>query len=275
MLNPADKPKTLKQALAELTTLKQKPALVPDWRAYLPPGSIWVPGDRGKPDCSICHGLGYISPDVPRGHPLWGKAFPCECWAEESRMESAQRLQAASGLFAPDHGLTWAGIQPRAGIGEGLQAVRSTLAQKWGWVYLHGAPGNGKSLILRTAIAESLRAGVGAVYVRWDAIFDHLRAAYNQPHSDFDERLAAWAAVGVLAIDEIGRARETEWVSEQMHKLLDARYNAACYQRSITLFASNYSTDIFDVSLQSRFQDGRFKVCAVTAPDARPAATKE
>jgi len=84
---------------------------------------------------------------------------------------------------------------------------------------------------------------------------------------------AAWqlAAVGVLAIDEIGRARETEWVSEQMHKLLDARYNAACYQRSITLFASNYSTDIFDLSLRSRFNDGRFRVCAVIAPDLRPA----
>jgi len=31
-MNPNDKPKTLKQALAELTTLEQKPVLVSDWR---------------------------------------------------------------------------------------------------------------------------------------------------------------------------------------------------------------------------------------------------
>ena len=50
-----------------------------DWKVMLPPGSKWEPGKLGKPDCAMCLGLGFVSVDLPLGHPKQGKVLYCEC----------------------------------------------------------------------------------------------------------------------------------------------------------------------------------------------------
>lgn len=54
-------------------------AVSEDWKRMLPPGSKWEPGKLGKPDCAMCLGLGFVSVDLPLGHPKQGKVLYCEC----------------------------------------------------------------------------------------------------------------------------------------------------------------------------------------------------
>ena len=65
-----------------LTTLSEIPAdrkYVPDWRDNLPDGSLWTPGSKGQPGCTICRGTGWMRLNVPTSHPKFGKLQFCEC----------------------------------------------------------------------------------------------------------------------------------------------------------------------------------------------------
>lgn len=62
-----------------------------NWKQRLPKGSKWEPGMLGKPDCAMCLGMGFVSVDLPVGHPKHGKLLYCEC----RRRDDYPRLQNA------------------------------------------------------------------------------------------------------------------------------------------------------------------------------------
>lgn len=72
-----------------------------DWKIMLPPGSKWEPGKLGRPDCAMCYGLGFVSVDLPLGHPKQGKVLYCECRrrADYPRLKTKKQLEdeAAAG----------------------------------------------------------------------------------------------------------------------------------------------------------------------------------
>lgn len=73
--------KTLKDALIDMQASLKNPANRPgvDWRATLPEGSRWMPGDPGKPSCPSCKGTGYVKLNVRVGTPNFGRLFVCDC----------------------------------------------------------------------------------------------------------------------------------------------------------------------------------------------------
>lgn len=77
---PRGKFQTLQQALE---SMKSGARVVDDksndWRAGLPVGSRWRPGDPGRPNCQACKGVGYVTLDVGINHPSFGKLFVCQC----------------------------------------------------------------------------------------------------------------------------------------------------------------------------------------------------
>lgn len=79
---------TLHEALASMKAKSPLAVKGQDWRAALPPGSRWMPGDPGKPSCQMCKGTGYVSLDVGVNSPHFGKLFVCDC----VQPATAQRL---------------------------------------------------------------------------------------------------------------------------------------------------------------------------------------
>ncbi len=59
-------------------------------------------------DCPICNGIGYISYDLPVGHPEFGRAYPCPCRTGESSKEMAK----LSGLSEKDASCACQMLQP-------------------------------------------------------------------------------------------------------------------------------------------------------------------
>lgn len=261
------------KTLSEFITAEQarhasgKP-LVSNWEEYVPAGSRWRPGDIGDANCKVCLGVGYVRVDLSRWHPDFGKLFACDCAAERVQAANTERLQNNAGLVAADIDLAWGNISQTPGIERVIPIVRRTVQRGWGWVFTHGPVGIGKTLLLKTAVAETLRAGRGAVLVLWPDLLDHLRKGYDA--GDYDARLAAWRDAPVLAVDEFGRAKDTEWVREAQVKIFAARYESALAKQTVTLFASNFAPEAAEGWFADRVRDSRFAVAEVFGPSMRP-----
>lgn len=227
-----------------------------------------------SPDCPLCDGGGWVRSDYPVGHEKFGMLEPCPN-LDASRLRSAG--EGKNGLrWDEERGMNWSAVLPVNGAPAAVRIVRNVLAAGYGMVYLHGGPGQAKSLILKVAIAESLRAGNAAAYSRLIDIFDNIKDAFGDDvRESAAQRVNRWSNVPILAIDELDKVNRTDWVSERLFQLLDTRYNDALYQHTITLIASNEPPEALDPYLASRIRDARFDVVHLFGKDMRPRMAKD
>lgn len=225
------------------------------------------------PDCPLCGGAGFVSyNEPPRDSPKWQIWWDKYRYGKHPCPNSTQVFHYDhSGLRPEDEGLMWEFI-----LGEQAQkavrAVRAALARGYGWVYLWGACGTAKTMVLKTAIAASLRDMKPAAYVRMVDLINDLRASYatDNPISDQITRLATWEAIPVLALDEFDRLRDTDYAREARFTIIDRRYEDAVHKHaSVTIFASNSNPNDLDDYLRSRIFDNRFAVIQLKGQDAR------
>jgi DNA replication protein DnaC len=219
------------------------------------------------PGCPVCAGSGYYRTDLPIGHPEFGRLKFCP------RLDLWSLPGAARFGISPQEAqqLTWDRVLATANITSTVEVIRQTLQRGYGWVYLYGGFGVGKSLLLKIAIAQSINAGVEAAYVRMAEILDHLRESYNdQTGLSESSRLDWWASLPVLSIDEFDRLRETTYGEERRFVLMDRRYEAAVNRQSVTLIASNNDPVHLPAYLCDRVSDGRFSVVHLQGSSLRP-----
>lgn len=240
-----------------------------NWKETLPPGSRWMPGDMGDPNCAHCRGLGYVKLALRVGHPDFGKMFTCDCAAEAHAGKIAAQLRAASSLEPDDLDLRYSGMIAAANLKPALKAVQDTIGRGWGWAYVWGRPGNGKTRLIKTAIAEAVKANQPAVYVLWPDMLSHIRQGIDA--GDMDARIERWTSIGILAVDEFSRAKESEWTQEVAARIFSRRYEQAVYRRSVTLFASNFGPEVAAEWVEDRIYDGRFFCIEVQGASMRPA----
>ena len=152
----------------------------------LPPPTSPPPGRStggvGKPDCPHCHGVGYLRKDLPVGHPDFGEAWPCSCWAEDR----VPRLQELSGLTAARRKVRLADIvvEGRPATARMLQACLEFCERPTGILTLWGGVGNGKTMALHGVVNELNRRGIQAVYVTAFALIAHLQEAFDVAHGE-------------------------------------------------------------------------------------------
>jgi DNA replication protein DnaC len=101
---------------------------------------------------------------------------------------------------------------------------------------LYGRPGAGKTHLLVAALRYlALEKGVGGRYVEFMLLLSDIRAGFdaNRGHMEI---LRPLLHVPVLAIDELGKERGTEWERSMLDELISRRFNSGL----ATLFATNY-----------------------------------
>jgi DNA replication protein DnaC len=153
-----------------------------------------------------------------------------------------------------------------------LQAARKMIKDPFGWLYIHGGPGNAKSEVLISIVNEANGSGNGpAMYVTFSHLVNWVREA-NKPGAaeDYIARFDRLLNIKLLAVDEMDKARSTEFADEFRFHFLDERYRQAIRGETQMIFASNSNPDILPIPLWDRIRDGRFKVVENTAPSARP-----
>ena len=81
----------------------------------------------------------------------------------------------------------------------------------------------------------ALEKGVGSRYVEFMLLLSEIKAGFDANRSHMDI-LRPLLSVPVLAIDELGKERGTEWERSMLDELISRRFNSGL----ATLFATNY-----------------------------------
>jgi DNA replication protein DnaC len=140
--------------------------------------------------------------------------------------------------------------------------------------YIHGPNGIGKSYILIAAINEAMINQRSGLYTTTTKLLDALRnthsdvAAFGTEH-DLLEKVRRST---ILAIDEVGRERSTEYAEEKLFDIYNSRYlDAHVYgsnnEAKITLLAGNFPPKELEPYLQSRLQDKNSRVIDMSVKD--------
>ena len=104
---------------------------------------------------------------------------------------------------------------------------------------LSGPVGTGKTHLICSALSHLvLERGVMARYIEISLLYADIRRGFNENKSG-GEIIAPLSEVEVLAIDELGKGRGSQFELDTLDELIARRYNAG----RTTLFATNYSLE--------------------------------
>ncbi len=184
--------------------------------------------------CPDCRGTGFVARS---GEPNAVRRR-CRCYVLNERI----RRFAAARIPARHAHCTLVNFEKS---GKNFKSFQSVFA--WSESYrprednrglvLFGEVGRGKTHLLVALLREVIfQHGVSARFVEFSHLIADLKSTFDRG-SGTGELLDPLAKVDVLAIDELGKGRNTEWEGTVVDELISRRYNAA----ATILGTSNYA----------------------------------
>ncbi len=234
-----------------------------------------IPGSNGEiydaPEgdvCPRCQGAGWLSLDVPLGHPSFGRLFKCECSLqvdERQRQREMRRLSQLDGL----EDKTFDAYETESPeLHRALHTMQAYSDSLDGWIVLTGPCGTGKThlaaAVANATLAKSQRTVMFAVV---PDLLDHLRATFDPSRGvDYDERFNAIRNTFLLVLDDLGTENATPWAREKLYQIINHRYN----ERLPTVITTNQREDAIDERILSRMFDTQLsKRIVLNAEDFR------
>ncbi|MCC9078587.1 ATP-binding protein [Litorilinea aerophila] len=225
--------------------------------------------------CPICKGTGYVVPDLPIGHPDFGKAVPCRCQAQARLEKRLRRLQTTSNLAALKH-LTFERFIPEPAhlppdkvfnLRRAYDTCVYFAQNPEGWLLLTGTYGCGKTHLAAAIANARLAQGEAVLFMIVPDLLDHLRATFNpQSEVSYDSLFEQLRTVPLLILDDLGTQSSTPWAQEKLFQLLNYRYNA----QLPTVITTNQRLEELEPRLRSRLADPSLvKHFHILAPDFR------
>lgn len=195
--------------------------------------------------CPTCGGKGHVLTSVeetfskkvgPRSYEVLA---PCACSLRKKRVRRFSEVNLP-GVLAH---ASFDNYRPQ---NEDQERARLT-AREFAFTYKRGQPqpgfilggpvGTGKTHLLASTLAHLvINAGVEARYIEISLLYATIRKGFNEGRSG-GEIIQPLAEVEVLAIDELGKGRGSQFELDTMDELISRRYNAG----RTTLFATNYA----------------------------------
>jgi DNA replication protein DnaC len=234
----------------------------------------------GNDSCPVCHGLGFITHDVPVGHPDFGRAIPCECQHDEREATRLADLRRASNLgllsdmrfdtFRPE-GIGLTSVESR-NLQQAFALAQEFAENPTGWLVYKGDFGCGKTHLAAAIANYRIEHGFPALFIVVPDLLDHLRATFNPSSAvTYDERFESVRSTPLLILDDLGAHATSAWAEEKLYQIFNHRYNA----RLPTVVTTNHALEEIDLRVRSRLVDESFStVWTILAPDYRRAGMR-
>jgi hypothetical protein len=213
------------------------------------------------PDCPKCGGIGYIYRKARVGQPDFGKMDKCP-----NKPITLAQIEK-NGLDETDRTMSWDALIENEGIIIMKTYAKAMLAKGHGMIYIHGQPGNGKTTCAKLALMDALKLGWTGQYLTHVQMIEWLRSSFDTDfgQQEYRYRMKMFANKRLLVIDEVNRARETDFSIQTFSEVLDTRYTSAVRELSCTIFVSNFAPeDCLDDYQIDRIRDKRFEVLRIT-----------
>ncbi|MEK6222339.1 MAG: ATP-binding protein, partial [Chloroflexota bacterium] len=222
-----------------------------------------------------CRGFGYLRPDLPVGHPDFGRLHVCECRQEEVGQKTRNKLYALSQLNDLQH-LNFENFKPRGRIGLGEIQAKSleyayTQAQLFaqnlkGWLLLQGPYGSGKTHLAAAIANMAVEHGFKTLFITVPDLLDSLRFSYNVPTSTFEDRFEEIRKIPILVLDDFGTQNATSWAQEKLFQIINYRY----INHLPMVITSNLALREIEGRIRSRLEDPELVTRVnIQAPDYR------
>lgn len=170
--------------------------------------------------CSICGGLGWVSRDVDIDHPDFGKAFPCQCKANEIQDARLKRLFGETAPLAIYRDFTfesWDALSTADRKGkERARELAGAFAggpfyvdgvKRIGLV-LSGDRGLGKTSLATCVLRAWTGRGISTMWIEFWRFTQEFKSTYNKgARKNYLQVVEALAQVPFLMIDDMGAGR--------------------------------------------------------------------
>lgn len=196
---------------------------------------------------------------------MFGKLFPCPSC-------NADAVTVRSGLNEMERKVTMADIitDGRPGTAKMVRAAQDWIAKGCtGFLTIHGGVGNAKSTVLKAIVNDCVARGMDVRYVTMTDVMAYAREAFSSDMKGDSDlgRIRDLANTQVLVIDEMDKARLSDYAREIQTHLFDARYRNAHALGTVVTWNGGF--DAIDLPwVLSRLS--QYKVVENNDPDMRP-----
>ncbi|MQG53115.1 MAG: AAA family ATPase [SAR202 cluster bacterium] len=222
--------------------------------------------ELGTPEeinCAICQDIGWVSKQLPFGHPDFGAAFQCSCQESKNSNSRLATLQTLSNL-GPLSSITFESTSAEyLNSAQNPEMFQKALAEAiaygndpTGWIVFTGPHNSGKTLLAACLANEAIQKDLMTYFVSVSELLDHLRGAFApDTDSQYDSLFEQIKSVPFLVLDDLNTNSSTPWAHEKLLQILNHRFN----YKLPTVFTIRDPFDALDESISSKLQtNGEF-----------------
>jgi len=190
-------------------------------------------------ECEFCGGTGWRPVDGAPKAPL----VPCEC-REQAK---AQRRIEFAGIPAKYSECGFANFQPGP-TGSSLWRAREAALQyqmlyptnDYRGLLFVGPPGVGKTHLMVAVVRTLCQKGIDCLFIDYQDLLRSIQNCYNpSAHTTEYQLLEPVLKTEIVAIDDLGNNRISEWVEDTVTYVVNHRYS----ENLPTLFTANLSEE--------------------------------
>lgn len=202
-------------------------------------------------ECEICGGTGWRSSGEgsQKGPLVHSPLVPCEC----RERDRAARIMEAAGIPRRyencdfnNFNCAWTGTKNLSlwkALGAAQKFADEYIPGNPGGLLFQGPPGIGKTHLLVALLRKFCDRGVNAIFLDYQELLRRIQNSYNSASRTTEyELLQPVLSTEIVAIDDLGNNRITEWVEDTVTYVVNHRYS----QNLPTLFSANLSEHPMD-----------------------------
>jgi DNA replication protein DnaC len=130
-------------------------------------------------------------------------------------------------------------------------------------LWLMGDVGTGKTSLAMVVCQAALERGHSVAIYSLPKLLAALRASFRDgAETSYVDMIDALAAVDLLHIDDVGAAKETEWVLEQLYSIVNSRYEE---EKAISI-TTNLSPEQLEEQITERTVSRLVEMCGTPLP---------